>query len=78
MTSPTHFGALLRFKVYAELKAESNRTYAGYLWWVFEPLLFYGRILLCLWCAFLDAIRKIFVPFLLVGVHYLALDTVRA
>lgn len=30
---------LILYKTYAELKAESERTYVGYAWWVIDPLL---------------------------------------
>lgn len=30
---------LVFYKTYADLKAESQRTYAGFAWWVVEPLL---------------------------------------
>ena len=31
---------LLLFRTYADLKAEVERTYLGFLWWVLEPLMF--------------------------------------
>ncbi len=34
--------ALILYKTYAELRAESSRTYVGYAWWVAEPLLSMG------------------------------------
>ncbi|MCD4825290.1 MAG: ABC transporter permease [Phycisphaerae bacterium] len=33
---------LVLFRTIGELKSESTRTYAGYLWWIFEPLLSLG------------------------------------
>ncbi len=33
------FANLITFRAIAELKSEATRTYAGYLWWVLEPLL---------------------------------------
>lgn len=30
--------ALVFYKTYADLRAESERTYVGYLWWVLEPV----------------------------------------
>jgi lipopolysaccharide transport system permease protein len=30
---------LILYRAIAELKSEGTRTYAGYLWWIFEPLL---------------------------------------
>ncbi|MBT7335921.1 ABC transporter permease [bacterium] len=66
MTSQRIWG-LITFKVYAELKAESNRTYAGYLWWVFEPLLFMAVYYFVFGVLF-GRNTEDFVPFLLVGV----------
>jgi len=31
---------LILYKTYADLKAETERTYLGFLWWIFEPILF--------------------------------------
>jgi len=31
--------SLVFYKTYAELKAESERTYAGFFWWIVEPVL---------------------------------------
>lgn len=33
---------LVAYKTYAELKAESERTYIGFVWWVAEPILSMG------------------------------------
>ena len=33
---------LITFRTLAELKSEATRTYAGYLWWILEPLLSLG------------------------------------
>ena len=32
--------SLIRFKAWAELRAERERTYLGFVWWVLEPLMF--------------------------------------
>jgi lipopolysaccharide transport system permease protein len=37
-----HFFDLVFYKAFAELKAESSRAMAGYLWWVLEPLMTLG------------------------------------
>ena len=34
-----HFINILLYRSSAELKSEATRTYAGYLWWIFEPLM---------------------------------------
>ncbi len=58
---------LILYKTYAELKAESQRTYIGFLWWIIEPvinmLVFYVVFKLILHRGTED-----FVPFLLIGV----------
>ncbi|MBN2591010.1 MAG: ABC transporter permease [Sedimentisphaerales bacterium] len=33
------FVNLITFRTIAELKSEATRTYAGYLWWILEPLM---------------------------------------
>jgi lipopolysaccharide transport system permease protein len=46
VTARNRSGALRRyidiilFKAYADLQSERQRTYLGFLWWVFEPLMF--------------------------------------
>jgi lipopolysaccharide transport system permease protein len=35
----SHFLNLIVYRSAAELKSEGTRTYAGYLWWILEPLL---------------------------------------
>ncbi len=35
----TKFVNIVSFRAMAELKSEATRTYAGFLWWIFEPLL---------------------------------------
>jgi lipopolysaccharide transport system permease protein len=37
-----HFFDLVFYKAFAELRAESSRAMAGYLWWVLEPLMTLG------------------------------------
>lgn len=32
------YAALVLYQVYADLRAESQRTYIGYLWWVIDPI----------------------------------------
>lgn len=34
------YSELIIYKTYADLKAETERTYLGFLWWIFEPLLY--------------------------------------
>jgi lipopolysaccharide transport system permease protein len=58
---------LIAYKAFAELRAESSRTYAGYLWWIFEPLLTLAVYAL-VFGVFLRRGGPDFVPFLAVGV----------
>lgn len=37
----THAAHVIWYRAIAELRAEATRTYAGYLWWVFQPLLMF-------------------------------------
>jgi lipopolysaccharide transport system permease protein len=46
--TPRRFADIVLFKAYADLRAERERTYLGFLWWVFEPLLY----ALILWIVF--------------------------
>jgi len=58
--------AIILFKTKAELKAERQRTYLGFIWWILEPLMF-----LTIFYVVFFHIRQIktenFVQFLLVG-----------
>jgi len=37
-----HLYHIIKYRAFAELRAEASRTYAGYLWWIFQPLLTFG------------------------------------
>jgi lipopolysaccharide transport system permease protein len=57
---------IILFKAYADLRAERERTYLGFLWWFFEPLMFMAVF----WLVFdkvLSRGTEDFVPFVLVG-----------
>ena len=58
--------AIIVFKTKAELKAERQRTYLGFIWWVLEPLMFLG-----IFYVVFAHIRQVktdnFVQFLLIG-----------
>ena len=60
------FRDLILYKVYADLRAESSRTYLGFLWWILEPAImvaiFYVLLALVMGTWSVDAI-----PVLLVG-----------
>jgi lipopolysaccharide transport system permease protein len=36
----SHFFQLILYRIYADLKAEADRGYLGFLWWIVEPILF--------------------------------------
>jgi len=36
-----HLAHVVWYRALAELRAEATRTYAGYLWWIFQPLLMF-------------------------------------
>lgn len=57
------------FKSYADLKSERERTYLGFLWWIFEPLMFMA----VMWVVFgliLKSPVENFTSFLLVGLVF--------
>jgi lipopolysaccharide transport system permease protein len=58
--------AIIVFKTKAELKAERQRTYLGYIWWILEPLMY-----LAIFYVVFANIRQVktenFVQFLLIG-----------
>jgi homopolymeric O-antigen transport system permease protein len=37
-----HIAHVVSYRALAELRSEGSRTYAGYLWWIFQPLLMFG------------------------------------
>jgi len=34
-----HLYHIIKYRAFAELRTEASRTYAGYLWWIIQPLL---------------------------------------
>lgn len=60
---------LIRFKVFADLKAETKRTYMGILWWIFDPILFMATFYL-VFGLLLRRGTENFVAFLLVGLVF--------
>ncbi|RKZ40780.1 MAG: ABC transporter permease [Gammaproteobacteria bacterium] len=60
------YSELIIYKTYADLKAETERTYLGFLWWIFEPLLY-----MSVFYVFFELLLKQgtpnYVPFLLIG-----------
>ncbi len=57
---------LILYKTYADLRAETERTYLGFLWWIFEPILFMS-IFYVFFGILLNQGQKDYVPFLLIG-----------
>lgn len=57
---------LTLYKTYADLRAESQRTYAGFLWWFVEPLLLMAVYYL-VFAVLMHRGEADFVPFLLIG-----------
>lgn len=62
----SRYAQLILYKTYADLRAESERTYMGYFWWIAEPILYmlvfyivFGKVL-----GFREAGD---IPFLLIG-----------
>lgn len=60
------FTELILYKTYADLRAETERTYLGFLWWIFEPIM-YMSVFYMMFGILLGHKTDDFVPFLLVG-----------
>lgn len=58
--------AIILFKTQAELKAERQKTYLGFIWWILEPLMFLG-IFYVVFVKIRQATAEDFVQFLLIG-----------
>ncbi|MCK5876952.1 MAG: ABC transporter permease [Candidatus Marithrix sp.] len=60
------YNELIIYKTYADLRAETERTYLGFLWWIFEPILY-----MSVFYVFFELLLKQgtpdYVPFLLIG-----------
>ncbi len=57
---------LILYKTYADLKAETKRTYLGFLWWIFEPIM-YMSVFYLFFGILLGHKTDNYVPFLLTG-----------
>ncbi|GIX34503.1 MAG: transport permease protein [Lysobacteraceae bacterium] len=57
---------LIVFRAYSDLRAETERTYLGFLWWILEPLLFMG-VFYVVFGVLRGQPQTGFVSFLLVG-----------
>jgi lipopolysaccharide transport system permease protein len=62
---PRHI-ELICYKAYASLRAETTKTYVGFLWWIFDPILFMA-IFYLVFGLLLQRGTEDFVTFLLVG-----------
>ena len=57
---------IIVFKAYADLQSERQRTYLGFLWWIFEPIMYMA----VMWVVFNDLLKnrtENFTLFLLTG-----------
>lgn len=61
-----HYAELIRFKVGCELRAEAERTYVGFLWWVVDPVVSLFVYYL-VFAVLFERGGPEFVPFLFVG-----------
>ncbi len=57
---------LICYKTYADLRAETERTYMGFLWWLLDPIIFMG-IFYVVFGVLLNRGTEDFVTFLLIG-----------
>ncbi len=62
----SRYTELILYKTYADLRAETERTYLGFLWWVFEPIM-YMSIFYIFFGILLGQKTDNYVPFLLIG-----------
>ncbi len=63
---PNHYFDLIVYKTFADLRAETAKTYIGILWWVFDPII----TMLIFYVVFGLLMKRgteDFVPFLLIG-----------
>jgi lipopolysaccharide transport system permease protein len=57
---------LIFYKAYADLRVETERTYLGFLWWIFEPMMFMATFYL-VFGVMLGNSDPNYVPFLMTG-----------
>lgn len=60
---------LVRYRVYVDLKSESNQSYLGVLWWIIDPL-FYLAAFYLLFGVFMQRGGEGYVGFLLCGLVF--------
>ena len=61
-----HYAEIVWYKAIAELRAEAARFYLGFLWWVFEPMLYMSAFYVVFGIIF-ERGREGYVPFMLCG-----------
>ena len=66
-SSLSRYFDLVLYKTYADLRAESARTYVGFLWWIVEPAL-NMCVLYLVFGVIMKRGTEDFVPFLFAGV----------
>lgn len=62
----SRYSELVLYKTYADLRAETERTYLGFMWWIIEPIM-HMLVFYVVFAVFLGHQQDNFVPFLLVG-----------
>ncbi len=62
-----HSTHVILYRAIAELRAEATRTYAGYMWWLIQPLLMFG-VYFTAFNYVLNVQRKDFAVFLFCGI----------
>ena len=65
MLQPRYFELIL-YKTYADLRAETEKTYIGFLWWVIDPLIFMA-IFYVVFGLLLNQGTADYIAFLLIG-----------
>jgi len=58
---------LIVYKSYADLKAEAERSYLGFVWWLLEPVLYLGAFYVLFVLVLQRGGDRDFVPFFLCG-----------
>lgn len=58
---------LILYKSYADLRAEAERSYLGFLWWLLEPILYLGAFYVLFVFVLQRGSGRDFVPFFLCG-----------
>lgn len=62
----TRYIELVLYKTYADLRAETEKTYMGFLWWIIDPL-FFMLVFYVVFGLLLNNNTDNFIPFLLTG-----------